>query len=161
MVLVIKPSQRKPPVGAPEGTAWFGGPVDRFEISLRVFGEGLDPDRISAMLGSQPSQSARKGDPFPRNGRWILSLTSEECGEEFDVEDAVKLLLDRLPSDSELWAALHRDYKVDVFCGIFMGRENQGFEIPPETLRMLAERGLKIGFDVYAPENERIKSGRA
>jgi hypothetical protein len=29
---------------------WFGGPVDRFSITLRINGDDLDPDEISALL---------------------------------------------------------------------------------------------------------------
>ena len=90
-----------------------------------------------------------------------MEIDSKDCGEEVDVENAVKLLLDRLPSDPEVWASLRRDYKVDVLCGIFLDRENQGFGISPEISRMLAERGLEIGFDVYAPETDGVKSARA
>ncbi len=62
------------------------------------------------------------------------------------------MLLDRLPSASEPWSSLSRDYRVDIFWGIFMDRENQGFGIPAEISRMLADRRLETGFDVYAPE---------
>jgi len=36
-----KAVSRKPPTGAPEGTMWFGGPVDRWRVALRVYGEEL------------------------------------------------------------------------------------------------------------------------
>ena len=153
MVVVIQPSQRKPPAGAPEETVWSGGPVDRFRITLRIVGGDLEPGRISEILGCQPSRSERRGvavgSRIPTRGFWHLTIDSKDCGDESDVEDVVRLLLDRLPADPELWAALTRDYKVDVFCGIFMDRRNQGFEIPPEISKMLAERGLGIGFDIY------------
>lgn len=156
MEFVIKPSQRKPPVGAPEGTVWSGGPVDRFRITLRISGEHLDPDRISALLRCKPSGSERKGAPvgsrIPKRGQWHLTVDSKDCSEEVDVEDAVRMLLDRLPSASEPWSSLSRDYRVDIFWGIFMDRENQGFGIPAEISRMLADRRLETGFDVYAPE---------
>jgi hypothetical protein len=29
---------------------WFGGPVDRWKVALRVYSEELDPDRISVLL---------------------------------------------------------------------------------------------------------------
>ena len=38
-----KTISREPPEGAPEGTVWFGGPVDRWRVALRVYGEDLDP----------------------------------------------------------------------------------------------------------------------
>ena len=148
--------QRKPPAG-PEGTVWFGGPVDRFKVTLRIFGDQLDLDQISAQLGCPPTVAERKwarlsrsGDArYPPKGRWLLTIESKDCGEDRDVEDVVKMLLERLPSDREFWAALTSTYRVDIFCGIFMNASNRGFGISPATSKLLADRNLEIGFDLY------------
>ena len=148
--------QRKTPDG-PEGTVWFGGPVDRFKITLRVFGDDLDPDRISSQLGCLPTSSERKGVPvpsargarIPKRGRWFLSIESKNCNEDDDVEDGVRILLASLPSDKDLWDFLTKTYKVDIFCGLFLGAENQGFGISPDLSKLLADRNLEIGFDLY------------
>jgi hypothetical protein len=149
---------RKPPAGAPEGAVWFGGPVDRFTITLRICGGELDPDHVSALLRCAPTQAERKGVPIsspsgstriPKRGRWSLTVGSNDCGENDDVEDAVKLLLARLPSDPELWTSLTRTYAVDVFCGLFLASTNRGFSISPEVSRLLSDRQVAIGFDVY------------
>jgi len=148
----------EPPSGAPEGTVWFGGPVDRFRITLRIAGEELDPDHVSSLLGCAPTKSERKGVPIPtaggnaripKSGRWSLSIESTECAAGEGVEDAIKLLLARLPSDPELWASLTREYKVDVFCGLFLASNNRGFAISPDVLKLLSDRQVAIGFDVY------------
>src|SRR5215475_15081411 len=103
---------RTPPSDAPEGTFWFGGPVDRFKVTLRIYGEDLDPDHISTLLGCVPTKSERKGVPasgpsgnarVPKRGRWSLSIDSRECSPTADLEDGVKSLLARLPSDPEVW----------------------------------------------------------
>ena len=36
--------------------------IGRVRASLRVFGEALDPDEVSALLGRPPSRQHRKGD---------------------------------------------------------------------------------------------------
>ena len=140
---------RTPPSGAPDGTVWFGGPVDRWTVALRVFGDDLDPAHISALLGVEPSSAARKGDPFPLKGRWILDIDSEDCDENDDVEDGVRLLLSRLPSHAGLWASLTTSYTVDVSCGLFLSTWNRGFGISADLSRLLADRNLTIGFDLY------------
>jgi hypothetical protein len=140
---------RKPPSGAPKGTVWCGGPVDRWKVALRVFGEDLDPDHISVLLGCQPSSAQRKGNPFPRKGRWLLEIYSKDCDENDDVEDGVRMLLERLPSDSGVWVSLTSTYTVDVFCGLFLASSNRGFGISPKVSRLLSDRNLEIGFDVY------------
>src|SRR5271156_1381289 len=102
-----KTISRRQPQGAPEGTVWFGGPVDRFRITLRISGEELDPDRISALLGCRPPAAERKGTPvpsaegarIPKQGRWSLTIDSTTCSESDDLEDGIRMLLERLPSD--------------------------------------------------------------
>jgi hypothetical protein len=154
-----KTISRKPPSGAPEGTSWFGGPVDRFRITLRISGEDLYPERISALLSCEPTTAWRKGIPIscdggrgtriPTQGHWSLTIDSRECHESDDVEDGVRMLLARLPSDSDLWASLTRMYTVDVFCGVFLASSNRGFGISAEVSRLLSDRHLEIGFDLY------------
>lgn len=148
---------RRPPDGAPEGTQWFGGPVDRFRITLRIYGEELDPDQISVLLGCAPTEAARKGLPvssregsrIANRGRWSLTIESKDCDERDNVEDGVKMLLARLPSDADLWASLTSTFRVDVFCGIFMAAANRGFGISAEVSKLLTDRHLNIGFDLY------------
>jgi hypothetical protein len=149
--------QRKPPSGAPEGTVWFGGPVDRFRITLRLTGEDLDPDRISALLGCAPTSAHRKGFPIfgregarnAKTGQWHLTIDSRDGDEGDDVEDGIKALLERLPADPALWASLTSMYKVDIFCGLFLEADNRGFAVSAETSKLLSDRHLDIGFDVY------------
>jgi hypothetical protein len=132
---------RRPPVGAPEGTFWFGGPVDRFKITLRVRGEDLVPDDVSSLLQCAPTGA--------KHGRWSLQLESTECSPTDDVEDGIKRLLARLPSDSGVWASLTTRYEVDLFCGLFLASANRGFELSPQVMKLLADRGIEVGFDIY------------
>ena len=73
----------------------FGGPVDRFRITLRIWGEELDPDYVSTLLCCAPTKAERKGVPIatlsgstrtPKNGRWSLTPDSKDCNEDDDVE---------------------------------------------------------------------------
>jgi hypothetical protein len=146
----MKRLRPQPPKGAPEGTVWFGGPVDRCRVTLRVSSDDLDPDAVSKILGCEPSKARKKREPF-RTGQWSLSLTSDECG-EWAVEEVVTALLKKLPDDLGIWHSLHESYEVDLFCGLFMEAANRGFVLSPETCKRLVERGLEIGFDIYAKD---------
>jgi hypothetical protein len=148
---------RKPPSGAPEGTVWFGGPVDRFKITLRIFGDDLDPDHITSLLQCTPTAAETKGKPIhipggatriPKKCRWSLTIESKDCPEG-DVEDGIKTLLGRMPDDPEVWATLTSTYSVDLFCGLFLAAHNRGFELSEGLSRMLSDRRLQIGFDIY------------
>src|SRR4051794_22619235 len=145
------------PTGAPEGTVWFGGPVDRFKMTLRIASEVLEPDQITAMFGRSATKSRRKGDPVndspgaamqAKKARWSLSVDSDACGNG-DVEDGIKMLLDGLPADLGVWDRLNEVCDMDLFCGLFFEAENRGFGLSVVVCRMLAERHVAVGFDVY------------
>jgi len=148
---------REPPPGAPEGTVWFGGPVDRFKITLRISGEDLDPDRITALLDCRPSRTERKGVPIsvdsgariPKRGQWLLTIDSKDCDNTDDVEDGIRMLLSQVPSDADLWSSLTSTYIIDVFCGLFLASSNRGFCLSAEVSKLLSDRHLEIGFDLY------------
>jgi ribosomal protein L19 len=72
-----------------------------------------------------------------------------ECGGDCDVDDGIKMLLARLPSDSGTWSSLTSNYAVDVFRGIFLATSNRGFGVSVEVSRWLSDRNLEIGFDLY------------
>ena len=150
---------RKPPSGAPEGTVWFGGPVERFRITLRIIGDDLDPDpdHVTSLLRCTPTAAEMKGRSIstpgrgariPKRGRWSLTIESKDCADG-DVEDGIKRLLGRLTDDLQVWAILATTYSVDVFCGLFLAAHNRGFELSEGISRMLSDRHLSIGFDVY------------
>ena len=154
----MKTTSRRPPADAPNDTVWFGGHVDRWKVALRVYGEELDPDHISAVLCCQPSSAARKGDPLPRSGRWILEVDSRNCDEGNDIEDGIRMLLGRLPSSPDIWTALTSTYTVDIFCGLFLAKTNRGFSIPADISTQLSDRRIDIGFDVYFDPQQQLLS---
>ncbi|HEV8429525.1 MAG TPA: DUF4279 domain-containing protein [Pyrinomonadaceae bacterium] len=135
-----------------------GGQVERVTVSLRIFGDELDPDEISVLLNCEPTSKARKGDvvaaaegrqrvsPF---GSWLLKSVEPE---DVDLEEQVLKLLARVSADRSVWQRLTQQYKVDLFCGLFMDMRswNRGFLLTPKVLRELSERNLEIDFDIYA-----------
>jgi len=48
----------------------------------------------------------------------------------------------------------------DVFCGLLLDGWNRGFELSPDLLIKLANRNLRIGFDIYAPVDSWDESPR-
>ena len=136
-----------------------GGPIERVKVTLRIVGDELDPDEISGVLKCEPTSKAWKGEILAgdskghqrvsRFGSWLLnSAESEHVG----LEEQVLKLLSRVNADREVWQRLTQQYKVDLFCGVFLneGSWNRGFALSPKVLKELAERNLEIGFDIYA-----------
>ena len=143
---------------APEDGFLVGGPVSRLSVSLRVAGDALDPVEITRLLGVAPKFAARKGEQIPRGPRYVTQRIGiwtfdllEDPSPEWELDDAIQALLARLPADLDVWRSLAAQFQLDVFCGLFMGDDNQGAELRPETLRTLGERGVKLSLDVYGP----------
>ena len=134
--------------------------IDRSILALRVTGDDLDPDEISRILGSPPTQSERKGDIIRsqatgqsrvvKTGGWRLQAPDANPA---DVDGQVAQILSRLTSDTETWRVLATRYQIDIFCGLFMRESNEGLELSPATMVELGSRGILVDFDIYAPSD--------
>jgi hypothetical protein len=146
------------PKNAPAGTVWFGGPIEWFRITFRIFGANLIPSEITQTFGRKADQETEKGKQvlgkdgsFKRNARHgscHLILKPEDT-DEWDCSEAVMEMLQRLPADVEIWKSLSDRYEIDFFIGLKMTSKNKGFSISPKVMTYLGERGIEIGFDVY------------
>jgi len=81
-----------------------------------------------------------------RTGSWRLDATRREPG---NLEAQVFELLDRLTPNLQVWDELGKKYKIDLFCGIFMGSENDGLPLSHNALLALGKRGIKLDLDIY------------
>ena len=133
-----------------------GGEVDRVVISLRIIGDTLAPDRITRILGVEPTTSAATGETIDRagipatqeTGIWIYELPAST---EWELSDAIRTLLDKFPADPALWESLATEFRMDVFCGLFLHERNRGTQISIETMALLVERRLPLGLDIHGP----------
>jgi hypothetical protein len=157
---------RKPKPVGPPGTVWFGGHVERVTICFRIMGETLDPDEITQQLGTTPTDSRRKGDEIVRNGRktdrisrigsWILRYEPQP---EMTVDEAITDFLEKLTSDDATWKSFTNRFDVDLICDVAVYGANQGFEIPATVLLQLAQRGIKLGVDIFTYPDDEQTSG--
>lgn len=133
--------------------------IARARVSLRVLGDGLEPEEVSALLGAEPSRSHHKGDPVPahrgsgveRTGAWILDSALPEKAE---IEEHLEALLARVTHDPDEWLNLTERFSATVLVSAFLDRYNEGFELSPRLSQALAERGLVIAFDIYSGDPE-------
>lgn len=135
-----------------------GGPIDSCSASLRLFGEDLDPDVVTTVLGATPTTACRKGDVtrlkvttrVEPHGKWLLMI-DHRAGAELEV--LINELLDRMTGDLRVWADLTGRFRADLFCGLQMEAWNRGLSFSPATLRRVADRGLELGLDIYYVED--------
>jgi len=134
---------------------WLGERIEKYKITLRVFGgDGFDPAYLTKVLGCRPTMAEIKGQRIVSptgtrtalENRWSLTVESDRKDE---IETGITSLLNRLPTNLELWRELTHRYYVDLYCGLFLRTSNRGFGLSPHVSRMLADRNLGISFDLY------------
>lgn len=133
----------------------------RAVASLRVVGDDLLPDDVSALLGCAPTKAWAKGDTLTshgtsrtaRFGMWSLQAEETEPG---DLDAQVTAILSRLTQDEAVWAELGSKYDLDLFCGWFMKYGNEGVTIAPDTMSALGTRGIPLDIDLYGGDSEQV-----
>ena len=146
---------RRPPNSPPDVVWIAGGEVDEYHISLGFYGDDLDPDELSRLLGAAPTKACRKGDVIvgkvtshtARTGRWQLSVP-EHPGKP--LEPQLVRLFAGLTQDLEIWRSLKSRYRPRFCINAWIRSWNRGLEISPEMVKSLSERGLGVGVDIYA-----------
>lgn len=136
------------------------GVLERSVATLRVSGDDLRPEEITALLGASPTYSHTKGDRrvfasgrerIFKFGIWNLSA---KVAEPEDLNAQVDELLAQLTPDLAVWRELSERYSVDLFCGWFMANGNDGVSIAPRILLALGERGIELDLDIYSPTDD-------
>src|SRR6185437_5384901 len=121
--------------------------------SLRFYGDDLDPEALTRQLGGPPSKSWRKGEVFGakrtarRTGAWILNADRREPG---DLDGQIDEIFSKLTHDLSVWRDL-AGYRPDLFVGLMLEQSNEGIELNGKSLSLLADRGVRLGLDVYGP----------
>jgi hypothetical protein len=136
--------------------------VDRTAVSLRFFGDDLDPETLTNALGTTPTKSARKGGIWTtpqgtpvtaRHGFWLRRVDEVSPG---DLEAQFETLFAGMSSDLEIWQDLSQRYHGNVFVGIFLSEYNEMTGLAPKTLTALAQRGLTLELDIYSGSSEEV-----
>ena len=140
-----------------EEDGWtVGGDVDKVTVAVHVSGDSLDPERVTSLLGVEPTFAARKGDErvsgsghrtvVQRTGVWWIDVADSR---EWLLEDAIEALLSRLPPEGPVWDELGKNYTLRLSCALHIEAWNRGCELSPRILAKIAQRGLTLDFDIY------------
>lgn len=132
--------------------------VAETSISLRLFGDDLVPDVVTAALGKPPSGAETKGEVIinavtgqsrvARRGGWRYRVERREPG---DLDGQIDELFSALTDDLSVWRALTSRYRADLFVGLFLKESNEAIKISAKSLEILASRGVFIDLDIYSP----------
>jgi len=135
------------------------GHMQRSAATLRIVGDDLIPAEVSSLLGCAPTTAEHKGEVLfgkktgseriARIGTWRLESTNQEPE---NLDGQIEEILHKVTGEIETWNALTRRFRIDLFCGLFMGNGNEGLAISPGALFALGQRGIELALDVYGPE---------
>ena len=128
--------------------------VHRSTVSITFHGDDLCPEELTRQLGASPTKSHRKGeqksssspDLIWSRGFWALDF-SGELSEALDMQ--ISHLLGCLTDDLQIWLNFTSRFEVRIFVGLFLHEWNEMTDISQQTLKLLADRGLRIAFDIY------------
>ena len=134
--------------------------LSRSAASLRVFGDDLLPEEVTALLGASPTSFEVKGGQSQpnaggrtftaRTGGWRLQVARLSPG---DLDGQIAELLDQLTTNLIAWRELTARFRVDMFCGLWLIEWNEGISLDPSTLAALGERGILLDLDIYRSES--------
>lgn len=127
---------------------------------LRLFGDDLNPDDVTQVMGVAATKSCRKGDVrsgssdrqyIEKSGSWRFEVAEQKPG---NLDAQIQQILTSLTADMSVWSDLSMRYRIDIFCGLFMNEGNEGLDISPETLHAMGQRGIALWLDIYDPTPE-------
>lgn len=126
-------------------------------VTFRVTGSEVDPNEISVLLGLKPSSGHRRGDPhFGNEGRryadfseglWALETTLEKTRPLKEHLDELGFLL--ADKEAILRGLRARAYDLEIFVGVFDIKNGDEVGLSAAQMRMWADLGVDIGFDLY------------
>lgn len=133
--------------------------LKRATVSLAIVGDDLDPQEITGLLAGEPRRGKRKGEAYTghngkqrvaRTGMWLFG--GERWEDAPDVGGQITTLLTGLTQDLLIWTSVTNRYESYISVGGHFRDWTGGLTLEAPVLRLLAERGLNIDFDLYAPD---------
>jgi hypothetical protein len=131
-----------------------------FRVSLRLFGDALDPEQASELLQINADTIGIKG--VARTGKnnrtyapWETNYWNYQSrlGSEIGFDEQIRSLFTVLGSRIEQLKTLlhHPEIEGELFCGFSSVSGQGGDTIAPTTLKLVADTGLALSLDLYPP----------
>ena len=135
--------------------------LHKSKATLRIKGDELLPYAVTQLLGHRPTHAQLKGQEFvdrtggrvrvAKFGMWRLDAPNAEPE---DLDGQIKNILGKLTSDLSVWRSLADEFEIDLFCGLFMEKQNEGLNLSAESLALLGQRGIELALDIYDGREE-------
>ena len=127
-----------------------------YEVSLRITGDELEPDRVTHLLGVPPTRVGRAGEPItkhPRSARhqknvWIWRATTDSSVPfEQQLQRALALFETRASELARITNA--PGVESHWFLGFGSGNGQGMATLSPATLARIAALGVELVLDLY------------
>lgn len=124
--------------------------------AFRVYGTGLDVDRITRELGISPDHRHRKGEPDPGkksypHDMWLLN---SPLAKDLDLDLHLTWLGERLLGRKDYILSLTKSFKVDIYCWKNYFTEQSSLVLSSKVLRIFTELNLDLGVSVLCLPSE-------
>ena len=122
----------------------------KYDACVRIFGERLNMEEISAALKLQPTQTHREGErqgkmrPYEQD-LWLFQPPIEEAEPLHRHIDALWLAL---KPHKRYLLELKKSFTVDVFLGYRSNCNHAGIEVPHSSLEMFVELEIPFGLSI-------------
>jgi hypothetical protein len=129
-----------------------------------MFGDDLNPREVTKILGITPTKAWAKGETgkhivgpkigdvrTAKTGMWQLCASDRKPE---DIDGQIREIFNQISADVAVWQSITKKYHVNLSCGLFMSETNDGLSISPQSMAILAERGIELWFDIYAPSED-------
>jgi hypothetical protein len=139
--------------------------ISSAKAALRIIGDSLIPEEVTSLLGATPTKAQRKGQELrgssgtsrtAKFGMWRLQAAETTPG---DLDAQVQEILAQLTDDIAVWNRLASQFDIDLYCGWFMEKENEGLGVTAATLRELGARSIELSLDIYSGDAKGSRIG--
>jgi hypothetical protein len=141
--------------------------IQKSVVTLRICGDDLAPQNITDMLGVPPTYAQIKGEEIvgqktgrvrvAKSGLWNLCASDRQPE---DIDGQIREIFEMTSAEITVWQSITNKYEADLFCGLFMSKTNDGLTLSVQSLATLAERGIELWFDIYAPDDDDEQSAQ-
>lgn len=125
------------------------------EVSLRVFGQFGDPQRISELFNLSPAHAHRQGErrsnhtPEYPNDMWMYRPPN--AGEDASIEQQLCAICDAFRShhDSIRQLLATGQYTVNLYCSYRSSGNQGGFDLTPAALELCCGVGISLAVSIW------------
>jgi hypothetical protein len=138
--------------------------IRKSNVALRIIGDDLIPNEITALLGTSPTRAIVKGETgkhiigpkagdvrVATSGMWTLDASDRQPE---NMNSQIQEIFSRMTDDLSVWQSITRRFRVDLFCALWLTGCDNGMTLSSQSLVALGKRGIELGLCIYGDAEE-------